>query len=133
MSQNCEMQGCQWYVWNQNALKSIFAKKGNGLWHLFITSNSTHFFNKTDFEQYLFKKKTHWTDSSFSTNYSWLVSLLPVSQTNLSATSQKLINYRCHLYASLYLHFYLPGNSRDLGTFRSLSKVETCLSVYNTQ
>ena len=27
-----------------------------GLGHLFIISSSSHFFNKTDFEQYLFKK-----------------------------------------------------------------------------
>ena len=26
-----------------------------GLWHLLITSSSSHFFNKTDLEQYLFK------------------------------------------------------------------------------
>ena len=28
----------------------------NGFGHLFITSSSSHFFNKTDFEQYLLSK-----------------------------------------------------------------------------
>ena len=40
-----------------NGLNCIFAYKGIGekyLWYLFITSSSSHFFNKTDFEQYLF-------------------------------------------------------------------------------
>ena len=52
MSQNCEMQ-----VGNgteSNGLTRIFANyKGNlekGLGHLFITSSSSHFFDKTDFE-----------------------------------------------------------------------------------
>ena len=42
-----------------NEVNSIFANKGNGekhLGHLFIISSSSHFFNKTDFELYLFKK-----------------------------------------------------------------------------
>ena len=42
-----------------NGLNLIFENKGNekkGLGHLFITSSSSHFFNKTDFEQYLFKR-----------------------------------------------------------------------------
>ena len=34
-------------------IKEIVEK---GLRHLFITSNSSHFFNKTDFELYLFNK-----------------------------------------------------------------------------
>ena len=39
-------------------LNRIFANKGNRekrFGHLFITSSCSHFFNKTDFEQYLFK------------------------------------------------------------------------------
>ena len=43
-----------------NGVNSIFANKGNWekyLWHLFITSSSSQFLNKTDFEQYLFKSK----------------------------------------------------------------------------
>ena len=50
MSQNCKMQGCQWY--GVKRIKSIFPKKGNvgkGFEHHFITSSSSHVFNKTDF------------------------------------------------------------------------------------
>ena len=38
--------------------RRLLANKGiveKGLGYLFITSSSSHFFNKTDFEQYLFK------------------------------------------------------------------------------
>ena len=57
MSQNCE-------CWvdidtESNGLNRIFVNKGNwekGLGYLFVTSNSSHFFNKTDFEQYLFNE-----------------------------------------------------------------------------
>ena len=40
-----------------NGLNRIFVKKGiveKGLEYLFITSSSSHFFNKTDLEQCLF-------------------------------------------------------------------------------
>ena len=57
MSQNCECR-----VENStesNELNRIFANKGNrgkrfGV--LFVTSNSSHFFNRNDFEQYLFNE-----------------------------------------------------------------------------
>ena len=54
MSQNCEKQGCQWCVVKQT--KKCFriveiVEKGMG--HLLITASCSHFFNKTDFEQYL--------------------------------------------------------------------------------
>ena len=42
-----------------NGLKRIFENKGmveKGLGHLFSISSSSHFFNKTDFKQYLFKE-----------------------------------------------------------------------------
>ena len=42
-----------------NRLNRIFAKERiveKGLRHLFITSSSSHFLNKTDFEQYRFTK-----------------------------------------------------------------------------
>ena len=59
MARNFETQGCQWYRLTQ--IRSIFADKGNNgtrLQHLFITSSSSHFFNKPDVEQYLFKATT---------------------------------------------------------------------------
>ena len=43
-----------------NELYSNFANKGNCrkyLGHLYITSSSSHFLNKTEIEQYLFKYK----------------------------------------------------------------------------
>ena len=42
-----------------NGVNRIFASKGIGekyLGRLFVMSRSSHFFNKTDFEQYLFKQ-----------------------------------------------------------------------------
>ena len=42
-----------------NGLNRIFANKRNfkkGLGHFFITSRSSHFFSKTDFEQCLFNE-----------------------------------------------------------------------------
>ena len=54
-------QNCKMMVANgteSNELNRIFANKGNCgkvLGHLFITSSNSHFFNKTDLEQYLFK------------------------------------------------------------------------------
>ena len=59
MSRNFETQVCQWYGVKQ--IKSFFADKGyvvkQGLGHLFITLNSSHFYNKTDLQQYFFKPK----------------------------------------------------------------------------
>ena len=55
MSRKFETQGCPWY--GAKWIKSIFADRGileQGLGHLLITSTSSHFFNKTDLEQYLF-------------------------------------------------------------------------------
>ena len=49
------MQGRQWY--GIKRIKLYFRELGiveKGLGHVFITSSSSHFFNKTDFEQYLF-------------------------------------------------------------------------------
>ena len=43
-----------------------------GLGHLFITSNSSHFFNKTDFEQYLFQSKFDF-HSNFDTWYEHVI------------------------------------------------------------
>ena len=40
-----------------NGVNSIFSNKGireKYLGHFFVTSSSSHFFNKIDFEQYLF-------------------------------------------------------------------------------
>ena len=57
MSQNCEMQSRQWY--GVKRINHVFANKGNcgkSLGHIFITSSRSHFFNKTDFEQYLFNE-----------------------------------------------------------------------------
>ena len=54
--QNFETQVCQWY--GVKRIKSIFADKGIGekdLGHFIITSNGSLFFNKIDFEQYLFE------------------------------------------------------------------------------
>ena len=54
MSQNCKKQGCQWYVVKR--IKTYFRiveNAGRGLGHLFIISSSSHFFNKTNFKQYL--------------------------------------------------------------------------------
>ena len=54
MSQNCKCRvdnGAE-----SNELNRILANKENlekGLGHFFITSNSSHFLNETDFEQYL--------------------------------------------------------------------------------
>ena len=57
MSQNCE---CRVYNRTElNELHRIFVNKGScekTFGHLLITSNSSHFFNKTDFEQYFFKE-----------------------------------------------------------------------------
>ena len=49
---NYKMQSCQWY--RVKRTKTSFANKGNcgkRFGHLFIISSSSHFFNKTDFEQ----------------------------------------------------------------------------------
>ena len=58
MSQNCKMQNCQWY--RENKLNHIFANMEveefwKKVWGTSPTSSSSHFFNKTNFEQYLFK------------------------------------------------------------------------------
>ena len=57
MTQNFETQGCQWY--GVKKIKFIFADKENSgtsfRAHLFITSSSSYFFNKTDFKRYRFK------------------------------------------------------------------------------
>ena len=50
----CRVVNCT----ESNGLNRIFVNKrngGKGLEHLFITSKCSHFFNKTDFEQFLFK------------------------------------------------------------------------------
>ena len=57
MSQNYEMQGFQWYT-ESNGLERILANKGNcgkrfGVSLCYL--KWSHFFNKTYFEQYLFK------------------------------------------------------------------------------
>ena len=52
------MQGCQEY--GVKRIKKFFANKGTvekDLGHLFITTSNSHFFNKSDFEQYFFEKK----------------------------------------------------------------------------
>ena len=57
MSQNCECRVDN--PTESNELQGIFANKEiaeKGLGQLFITPNSSHFFNKTDFEQYLCNK-----------------------------------------------------------------------------
>ena len=56
MSQYCEMQGCQCY--GVKRIKLYFRKQGiveKSLGYRFITLSSSHFINKTDFEQYFFK------------------------------------------------------------------------------
>ena len=53
MLRNSEKQGCQWYGLNLFVRIRGIAHQGFG--HLFITSSSSHFFNKTHHEQYLFK------------------------------------------------------------------------------
>ena len=61
MPLNCEMQGCQWYEGIR--IKTYFRENGEfgsvvkGWGHFFISSNSSHFPSKTDFEQCLFKNK----------------------------------------------------------------------------
>ena len=59
--------GCQWY--GVKRIKSIFSKKEiveHSLEHVFVTSSSTSFLNKTNFEPYLLvlKMRQHWTKSS---------------------------------------------------------------------
>ena len=58
MSQNCECRVDNGTELNE--LNRLFADKGNcgkRFGHLFVISSSFHFFNKTDFEQYLFNEK----------------------------------------------------------------------------
>ena len=67
MSQNCECRvdnGTE-----SNELNRIFANKGNcgkrfghGLGYLFVASNSSRFFKKTDIELYLFNENAIVTD-----------------------------------------------------------------------
>ena len=53
------MQGCQWYKGKR--IKSIFVDKGNSGLRFgaprYYLKYSSHFFNKTDLEQYLFKAR----------------------------------------------------------------------------
>ena len=54
MSQNHEKQRCLWYLVKRIKTYFRFVKiVEKGLGHLFIISSGSHFFNQTDFEQYL--------------------------------------------------------------------------------
>ena len=48
--------------------KKVIVEKGLG--HPIISSSSSHFFHKTDFEQYLFKNNTKKEIAKFSTLFS---------------------------------------------------------------
>ena len=60
MSLNCKMQVCQWN--GVKRIKIVFSQISGivekDFGYLFITSSSSHFFNKTDAKQYLFKNST---------------------------------------------------------------------------
>ena len=64
------MQGCQWYEGKR--IKPIFVGKGNSGQRFgapcYYLKYSSHFFNKTDLEQYLFKAhiRINCSDSSGS-------------------------------------------------------------------
>ena len=73
MSQNCKKQGCRWY--GVKRIKTYFREEGKfgiveeGLGHLFITSTSSYFFNKTDFEQSLYDNEEHLQQNQLSSVY----------------------------------------------------------------
>ena len=68
---NFESQDCQWYGVKRISIFVDMEISATRFVDLFITSNSSYFFNKTDLEKYLFKmaifffEKTHKTRLPF--------------------------------------------------------------------
>ena len=118
MSQNCKMQGCKRYWVNGlNCILRIIGIVEKELHYLFITSSSSHFFNKADFEQYLLSPRpnffSRWNALELG-QYFWVFWILGFN--DLPACNKSIGIFQLTLYLSGY--FY----TRERCKFAPLSK-----------